>query len=256
MKLKELAMTDLRYRLAKKNSDGSITHFSFPVDFTFSSEKGEFQKRVKEAIAKKEKFDGDIEIQDGSTPALPFATLSSKEVTTSLSSEAQSYLNKKIQTTLRQYNDELPCEPGVFNKLERICKKVLIKVLPNKLISDKLRKSVYLRKVSQAIYLGVKFSEEDQDKAYDMLSNVIESLGTEIKSYLGVYQLPLADVVGDGKTRFALYTIVHVNSKLSELYYHAMSINPGNIKRELLAFQEGGEPYNISKLPEIKEVEL
>ena len=93
--------------------------------------------------------------------------------------------------------------------------------------------------------------------AYEVLSEKIEQMGSVIKGSLaGAISLELADLVGDGHTRYMVVTHIHVDHNYSAVLHEAMKNEDFRKRYKLIYEGELGHKLSEDKTPEIKVVTL
>lgn len=202
-----------------------------------------------------------------------------EDITSKLSKGAQILLSRRVSNIILEYNEERPCAADFKSRSVRYLKKLLLTLgwkyiyrhpmgwvnamffnhyrIPGQSLSYKFynlletwREEIFLRRISPAIYIGIKVKKSELEAGYVKLSNLIEfSLGSEvIKGALsGAMSLELARFPGDEEQVYALLAYVHTNHVFANLVHDLMATEDGRKRLDrFFLIREGEMPKGLN----------
>lgn len=298
---RELAVTDLSYRVAEVTDydvspmekfeepiPSKVRHYVIKGDGVMSSMVGQKNIRQEMAARLSKKFGQPVNIIGPEGPANgDSSVLTRVDASNLLTPESRQLLSKQYYSMIAEYHEERPVQPGVLAAAERWFKKKTLNLLWRtqghqsyvmNLVNAryglptawlfKIYQSwyheIWMRKASPMLSLSVSCTEENLAIAGQQMSAVIEgSFGDLILGSLGGLQkIPLADVVGDGKKRYALWIGLLVKGQLagllSELVYAKPFPGQADLLKRYLLIKDGkvGDPVIGETVPMIEVEEV
>jgi hypothetical protein len=187
-----------------------------------------------------------------------------EDITLKMSSNTQVLLEPRILSTVREYLEERPYKKTIKSVVQRVLKKLAVKY-SYKLVMETLprawvdslfyarygisgggllqrwfgavemwKQELYLHCIAPCFYVGFIVDEEDLEKGYIRLSNLIEcELGPEVVkgSINGAIQIQMAKLDESKPTKYALVAYLHTTraSKLN----HPLVFKEGAAPKEL-----------------------
>lgn len=154
------------------------------------------------------------------------------------------YQDIEVSTKTNKFVDFIykTIHPYIYKQIIKKGSVLLINPIP-RFILKKIQKrlSIELRSLHPCLYVTVRAEREDLAKAANRIADLVFRFRNSIKASLtnGIKTIQLADTVGDGKERFGVFAMFHMDNEVAELIKGASEEEKK--KKDLILFTEEGD---------------